>query len=99
VDIVARHKETGRTLLISLKWQQTSGTAEQKVPFEAMCLAEAILQGKGRFHAAYIVLGGDGWSLRDFFTGGGLDRHLKFADLVDVVTLEQFIAKANRQEL
>jgi len=25
-------------ILISLKWQQSSGTAEQKVPFEVICL-------------------------------------------------------------
>ena len=28
--------------LISLKWQQTSGTAEQKVPFEIICLVDAV---------------------------------------------------------
>jgi len=37
VDVVAEDSE-GNKILISLKWQQVSGTAEQKVPFEAMCL-------------------------------------------------------------
>ena len=40
VDAVA-HKH-GRNILISLKWQQVSGTAEQKVPFEMICLLEAV---------------------------------------------------------
>src|SRR5713101_7912435 len=45
-------------ILVSLKWQQTGGTAEQKVPFEVMCLADAVTAG----HAvrAFLVLGGDG---------------------------------------
>ena len=35
----------GQQVLVSLKWQQTSGTAEQKVPFEIMCLADAVRAG------------------------------------------------------
>jgi hypothetical protein len=42
---------------VSLKWQQVGGTAEQKVPFEVMCLADAVRAGH-----AYLVLGGDGWT-------------------------------------
>lgn len=53
VDAVA--ERAGRVLLISLKWQQVGGTAEQKVPFEVMCLAE-VLRG-GAYDAAYVVLG------------------------------------------
>lgn len=37
VDIVAS-REDGKPILVSMKWQQTSGTAEQKVPFEVICL-------------------------------------------------------------
>jgi hypothetical protein len=36
VDVVA--EKDGRRLIVSLKWQQVSGTAEQKVPFEVICL-------------------------------------------------------------
>src|SRR5437867_8657948 len=43
---------------ISLKWQQTSGTAEQQVPFEILCLAEAVHGSRGKFKKAYLVLGG-----------------------------------------
>ena len=59
VDALAR--KGVEAILVSLKWQQTSGTAEQKVPFEVMCLADAVRAG----HAAraYLVLGGDGWRL------------------------------------
>ena len=94
-DVVA---EAGQNrYLISLKWQQVSGTAEQKVPFEVICLSEAVQEGD--FNKAYLVLGGDGWKLRDFYTSGGLARHLISADLVDIVTLERFVALANQGEL
>src|SRR5437660_11832783 len=40
VDVIAERDR--RKVLISLKWQQVSGTAEQKVPFEIICLLEAL---------------------------------------------------------
>src|SRR6478672_11693979 len=68
VDAVA--EKDGRKLLISLKWQQVSGTAEQKVPFEIICLLEALQTGD--HDKAYLVLGGEGWTLRHFYTSGWL---------------------------
>ena len=61
VDAVV--EKDGRKFLLSLKWQQVSGTAEQKVPFEVICLIEALEDGK--YEKAYVVLGGEGWTLRD----------------------------------
>lgn len=95
VDVVA--EKDGRKHLISLKWQQVSGTAEQKVPFEVICLSEALAEGM--FEKAYVVLGGDGWRLRDFYTSGGLARHLTGAGAVEIVNLERFVALANTGEL
>ena len=95
VDALA--EKDGAKVLVSLKWQQTSGTTEQKVPFEVMCLADAIRAG----HAdrAYVVLGGDRWTLRDYYTSGALAEHLIHAALVRVVTLEAFIRLANNGQL
>lgn len=98
VDVVASAPD-GRKYLISLKWQQVSGTAEQKVPFEAMSLAEAVRTSDGGYANAYLVLGGPGWKLREFFTGGGLEAHLSYSELVRIVALEDFIARANRSRL
>ena len=97
VDTVA--EKDGRKFLISLKWQQVSGTAEQKVPFEVISLIQAIRDTEDEYSKAYLVLGGEGWKLRDYYTGGGLTKHLKGlddADLVDILTLERFIALANK---
>lgn len=98
IDVLAEDQR-GKRFLISLKWQQVSGTAEQKVPFEAMCLAEAVLSSPEKYHKAYLVLGGSGWKLRDFFVGGGLRSHLRHSDLVNIVSLETFVALANQGKL
>jgi PD-(D/E)XK nuclease superfamily domain len=97
VDLVAYNAE-GRGYLLSLKWQQTSGTAEQKVPFEAMCLIEAA-RSEPRYYKAYLVLGGTAWTLRDFYTDGGLWEYMRHEDVLSIVTLEEFVALANRGEL
>ena len=95
VDAIA--EKDGRNILISLKWQQVSGTAEQKVPFELICLLEALQAG---LHAkAYLVLGGEGWTLRTFYTSGGLKPYLVNSEKVDVVTLEGFVGRANQGKL
>lgn len=95
VDLIASKGD--KKYLISLKWQQTSGTAEQKIPYEVMCLADAV--EKGNYEKAYLVLGGTGWKLRNFYVSGGLDKYLKNTEKVRILTLEEFVAKANKGEL
>jgi hypothetical protein len=95
VDAIA--EKNGLKYLVSVKWQQVSGTAEQKVPFEVICLAEALAAGE--YAKAYVVLGGEGWKLRQFYTAGGLKKYLNFAEAVEVVTLEGFVARANQGKL
>src|SRR5712691_10514848 len=95
VDAVA--EKDNEQILVSLKWQQVGGTAEQKVPFEVICLAGAAREGP--FAKVYLLLRGDGWTLRDFYTSGGLDKHLKDTDMVRVLTLERFVALANQGKL
>lgn len=95
VDAIA--KNSAASILISLKWQQVAGTAEQKVPFEVMCLAESVRSGEA--DKAYLVLGGDGWTLREYYTSGKLAEHLTHAHHVQVVSLEAFIRLANNGQL
>lgn len=95
VDAIA--EKDGRQILISVKWQQVSGTAEQKVPFEVICLVEAIENGP--YDKAYLVLGGEGWTLRDFYTSNGLAKYLAYRESVEIMTLEAFVARANSGRL
>ena len=95
LDVLVRKAD--KTFLVSMKWQQVSGTAEQKIPFEVISLSEAMQRDD--YARAYLVLGGDGWRLRDFYTSGGLDQHLTHPELVSIVTLERFVALANQAAL
>jgi len=97
VDAVATKNDV--SILVSLKWQQVGGTAEQKVPFEVICLVEAIRESAGRYEKAYLVLGGAGWTLRDLYVSGALEPYLKHGGLVEIISFEQFIAKANKGKL
>ena len=97
MDVLA--DKEGNKYLISLKWQQVGGTAEQKVPFEVICLTDAILKSSGKYKKAYLVLGGSGWTLRDFYTSGELEKYLEYREAVDIITLEDFVAKANKGQL
>ena len=91
-DIVAS-KENER-IVISMKWQQASGTAEQKVPYEFMCLAD-VLAKDDSIQKAYIVIGGNGWTKHKFFLND-LNDWVNTDEFVDVVRLDSFVAKANQ---
>src|SRR6185503_1251762 len=54
VDAIAT--KNGRSILISSKWQQVGGTAEQKIPFEVICLMKAIRDSLGKYQKAYLIL-------------------------------------------
>jgi hypothetical protein len=96
-DVVASKED--EDIIVSLKWQQVSGTAEQKVPFEVICLIAAIEDTENNAKKAYLVLGGAGWKLRNFYTGGGLDKYIRQIETVKIVTLEEFVAIANNGSL
>ena len=95
VDAVA--EKDGLQVLVSVKWQQVAGTTEQKVPFEVICLLDAVQNGP--YVKAYLVLGGEGWKLREFYVEGGLNRFLQSAEHVEIMTLEGFVARANQGQL
>jgi len=87
--------------IISLKWQQVSGTAEQKLIYEIATLIKIIDGSGGRFTKAYVVYGGNG------FSPGALNymQHnmhvslLIHGDLVFTESLNDFIACINQHSL
>jgi len=60
---------------------------------------QAVLEEPQRYCKAYLVLGGTAWTLRDFYTDGGLKAFLRHDDLLSIVNLETFVARANRRML
>jgi hypothetical protein len=97
IDAIAT--KDNQNVLISLKWQQVSGTAEQKIPYEIICLLKALRDNDGKYNKAYLVLGGEGWSLRNFYVEGGLNEYLVDAKTIKIVTFENFIYLANKGSL
>jgi len=87
--------------IISLKWQQVPGTAEQKLIYEIATLVKIIDGSGGRFTKAYVVYGGNG------FSPGALNymQHnmhvglLIHGDLVFIESLNDFIARINQHNL
>jgi len=87
--------------IISLKWQQVPGTAEQKLIYEIATLVKIIAGSGGRFTKAYVVYGGNG------FSPGALNymQHnmhvglLIHGDLVFIESLNDFIARINQHNL
>lgn len=84
VDVVVREK-TGRlrSILVSCKWQESQGSASEKLPFEFLALLDTIgetpcdpdrAQKRRQYPLAYIVLGGDerAWKYWGFYVRGGL---------------------------
>ncbi len=96
IDVLAEDP-AGSQYLISMKWQQVGGTAEQKIPFEVICLIEAMKQEK--FQSAYLVLGGDGWRYKDVYLSGALNEYIRGAEQVHIVSLDRFVSLANQSKL
>ena len=94
-DIIAKNEE--HNIIISSKWQQSSGTAEQKVPYEYMCLAHAVNTQEDMDYA-YIVLGGTGWTKDSFFLNE-LKDWVNHDAKIRVVRLDDFVALANNSKL
>ena len=95
-----------RKIGVEVKWQQTSGTAEEKIPYSLICLL--ILVNQNIIHKAYLVLGGSdkdsergraGWTLRQYYLSGGLKECIDYEGKVDILTIEEFQADANQSNL
>ena len=48
-------------ILVSDKWQNTGGTAEEKVGYDMWTLYQKILSGT--YEKAFVILGGPGWTI------------------------------------
>lgn len=91
----------GRWLILSKKWQETRGTAEQKIPFEVIKLIHTIKNSNNKFPYAYLILGGEGWTpnLKSFYLSGGLNQYINGFELVHIVNSDQFLTLINRNKL
>ena len=93
-DFVVDH-----SIIISLKWQQVAGTAEQKVIYEIASLIKIIEYDN--FKKAYVVIGGNGFSqnAKEYLFRQEHRNILKHGDLVENIGVEDFIARLNNHNL
>jgi hypothetical protein len=87
-------------IIISCKWQQTKGTAEQKMIYEIASLIK-IVRGNKKYRKAYIVLGGKGFSstCKEYLLNQRHREILKHGDLVEIVSLDDLVALINSKKL
>lgn len=98
-DIVGM-RPNGTKFLVSLKWQQTAGSAEEKIPFEVIKLLHALRENR-QFDKAYIVVGGDGFSagLVDFYLSEEFRSYIRESEKIEILTLNDVITRANKGAL
>lgn len=96
-DIVATKLDTGRQVVICPRWQATSGTAEEKVPFLIIKMQIAILQKPDVAQCVYLVLEGGGWTWREFYLAGGLEPYINTPVPVRCMSLADLESAAEAQ--
>jgi hypothetical protein len=86
--------------LVSLKWQQTAGSAEEKIPFEVIKLLHALRENQA-YDKAYIVVGGDGFTpgLVEFYLSEEFRSYVRESEKIEILTLNDVITRANRGAL
>ena len=85
----------GRVHAILMRWQRVGGTTEDKIPFDVIRLID-LLQSNKDCSTAHLILGGDGWSNREFLVGGGLQAFIPNSEQVNITSLDDFIDTANQ---
>lgn len=81
-----------QNIVVTAKWQESSGSAENKIPYDYMCLADVILKEQ-ELTKGYLVLGGDGWSKSNFFLNE-LRNWVNCDVDVTVILLSSFVVNA-----
>jgi len=88
VDLVIIEDEVeDAQVLISLKYKDVAGTAEEKIPYEQISLQHAC-ETYG-YKKAYILLAGPGWKHDQTYIDGGLNKWLNTPD-VEVIDYDKF---------
>jgi len=77
-------------VLVSLKHQEVSGTAEEKVPFEFMKLQHAV-EDHGYKHAIIVLSGNNGWTWKKYYLSEDFQNQMNilYPD-VQIMSHEEF---------
>ena len=99
LDILVKERASGAKIGISFKWQQSSGTAEEKIAFEFLRIAKFV--ERRQLDRGYIVLGGGGWTLKGYFLSSEFPKEFSSpgTSKVSVIDIETLITKINTRSL
>ncbi|AIX17275.1 hypothetical protein Syn7803C76_52 [Synechococcus phage ACG-2014b] len=75
-------------VIISLKYQDVAGTAEEKIPYEQMCLQHAC-ETYG-YKKAVVVLAGPGWTHDDSYRENVFGQWMNTPD-VSIINFDEFL--------
>ena len=75
-------------VIVSLKYQDVAGTAEEKIPYEQMCLQHAC-ETYG-YKKAVIVLAGPGWTHDDSYRENVFGQWMNTPD-VSIINFDEFL--------
>ena len=90
----------GTLLLVTTYFQDTSGTVQEKVPWDVLTLGKILNKSNGRFARAYLVVGGvRGFTLRPYFTSGELQASLVGCECVIIVDQDELRRLASTGKL
>lgn len=98
-DIHALNVLTGRQIVVYPRWQASSGTAEEKLPFQLIKFEMALTARPDCADAAYFVLEGAGWTWRDFYISGELYKYLPPGASSRCISLSKFSELVRSREL
>ena len=79
-------------VIVSLKYQDVAGTAEEKIPYEQMCLEHACFTYG--YDSAIIVLAGPGWKHDDSYREGVFSTWMHTPH-VRVLNFDEFLTHFN----
>lgn len=83
---------SGERVPVKLVYQDSSGSAEQKMPYHMLAMGQGVREAHDIQHG-YIVLGGDGWTRKDALIAGRFHPFLVGTEGVRIETLEGFVAR------
>jgi hypothetical protein len=81
-------------ILVSAKLQNSSGTAEEKIPYEQLTLQYACEEFG--FKKAYIVCAGTGWSLLEYYTSPSYAKLIRTSK-VKLIKYDEFVGMLNNE--
>jgi len=87
VDLIINVTDEIRDI-ISLKFQEVAGTAEEKIPYEQICLQHAC--ETYNYRSGIIVLAGSGWKHDDCYRENVLNKWMNVPN-VKVINFDEFL--------